>query len=259
MTTHPVSALVAALDALSPFAQAEKWDNVGLLVGDPEAPITRVLCCIDCTAPVIDEAEALGANVIVAYHPVIFEGQKRVLAGSLVWRLVRAGIAVVSPHTALDLADGGTNDMLGDVVALTSRAPLRVTDPRTGRGMGRVGPCEPITREALFANIRAGLGVDKLLVAGPTEGLVRRVAVGAGACGDMVNDALASGAELYLTGELRHHDALKCAARGMTVVCALHSNSERAALGRVAERLGAALAGLTVLCSAADRDPFEVR
>jgi putative NIF3 family GTP cyclohydrolase 1 type 2 len=88
---------------------------------------------------------------------------------------------------------------------------------------------------------------------------VRRVAVGAGACGDLFKDALRAGAGLYLTGEMRHHDALRAADGGMTVVCALHSNSERKTLGVLAETLSASLPGLRVTVSRADRDPFCVR
>ena len=93
---------------------------------------------------------------------------------------------------------------------------------------------------------------------GPTEGNVQRAAVGAGACGPLMEDALAVGADLYLTGELRHHDALRAAQAGMTVVCTLHSNSERAALRSLQERLREQLPALDVLLSHVDRDPFLV-
>jgi putative NIF3 family GTP cyclohydrolase 1 type 2 len=107
--------------------------------------------------------------------------------------------------------------------------------------------------------VRTGLGLSHVLVAGPTEGEVRRVAVGAGACGDLFKDALRAGAGLYLTGEMRHHDALRAAEGGMTVVCALHSNSERKTLDVVAARMASALPGLRVTVSQRDRDPFCVR
>ena len=106
--------------------------------------------------------------------------------------------------------------------------------------------------------MRAALAIDHLLVAGPTEGTVTRVAVGAGACGDLLDEVIASGAGLYVTGEMRHHDALRAAAAGVTVACALHSNSERRTLGVLATRLRAALPGVGVEVSTADRDPFRV-
>ena len=106
-----------------------------------------------------------------------------------------------------------------------------------------------------IATIKAGLGVERLLIAGPLDGGVERVAVCAGACGDLYKDAIAQKAEVYVTGELRHHDALAAAAHGMTVVAALHSNSERRALDRLAERLRA---HVEVVRSERDRDPFTI-
>lgn len=254
-----LSDLVATLEAIAPTRYAEPWDNVGLLVGDPDARVTRALLAIDCTEAVYAEARALGCELIVAYHPAIFDGLKRLTARSLVFRAIRDGVAIYAPHTALDMAQGGTNDVLADLVGMTSRTPLRITRPDEGVGLGRVGEVEPIERSELLARIKAGLGLEHLLVAGPTEGVVTRVAVGAGACGDLLKEVLASRAELYLTGEMRHHDALRAASAGLTVVCALHSNSERVTLTRLAESLRASLDGVSVATSAADRDPFEVR
>lgn len=256
MTT--VDDLCRAMDAVAPPRLAESWDNVGLLVGDRAAPLDRVLLTIDLTRPVLDEALARGCAAVVAYHPVIFSALKRVVAGSMAYELVRRGVAVYSPHTALDIADGGTNDVLADAVGMTARAPLRITLPAEGLGLGRVGAVEPVERAALLARVRAALGVDHLVVAGPSEGIVTRVAVGAGACGDLLNEVIASGAGLYVTGEMRHHDALRAAEAGVTVACALHSNSERRTLGVLAGRLRAALPGVEFHLSASDRDPFRV-
>ena len=86
-----------------------------------------------------------------------------------------------------------------------------------------------------------------------------RAACCAGACGDLLNDAISQRADFYLTGEMRHHDAIRAARTGMTVVCVLHSNSERAVMKRVKDRLEERLPGLTYLVSQTDRDPFEVR
>ncbi len=250
--------ITARLEALAPLRYAESWDNVGLLVGDPEATVHRALLAIDCTAAVFDEAVARGCELVLAYHPTIFSGLKRVHAGSVVYRAVRAGVAIYAPHTALDVANGGTNDVLADVVGMTARAPLRITRPDEGVGLGRVGPVEPIARTALIERIKRGLSVERLLIAGPTDGEVSRVAVGAGACGDLLNEVIASGAGLYLTGEMRHHDALRAAGAGLTVVCALHSNSERVTLARLAETLRASFSDLDVAVSTVDRDPFTV-
>jgi putative NIF3 family GTP cyclohydrolase 1 type 2 len=103
------------------------------------------------------------------------------------------------------------------------------------------------------------LSIEHLLVAGPERGSVTRAAVCAGACGDLLETAIAQGAEFYVTGEMRHHDAVKAAAAGVTVVCTLHSNSERITLRRLKERLAGMLQGVEIHLSEADRDPFSIQ
>ena len=111
----------------------------------------------------------------------------------------------------------------------------------------------------MIERIKRELDLAHLLVAGPAEGTITRAACCAGSCGDMLDDAIRQGAELYLTGEMRHHDALKAAHAGLTVVCTLHSNSERAVLKRLKQRLADSLPGLPVILSREDRDPFAIR
>lgn len=250
------------LNKFAPPLEAEPWDNVGLLVGDREAAVDVVLFTVDYTDAVAAEARALGAGLVVAYHPPIFSPLKRLDEASPVFRAIRDGVALYSPHTALDVVAGGTNDLLADALQLTDRTPLRPRTSRSGDGtvvgLGRIGRLpEAISRPAALLALKRALGVEHALLAGPHDGDVTRVAVGAGACGELYKEAIAAGAELYVTGEMRHHDALACAAAGLTVVCMLHSNSERAAVRAYAERVLASAAGLRALVSAVDRDPFR--
>jgi putative NIF3 family GTP cyclohydrolase 1 type 2 len=115
-----------------------------------------------------------------------------------------------------------------------------------------------VERGELIERIKRGLGLDHCLVAGPRDGRVKRAACCAGSCGDVLDVAAARGAEFYLTGELKHHDALRASRLGMTAVCVLHSNSERAALGRLKQRLAEKLPGLKLELSTLDRDPFVI-
>jgi dinuclear metal center YbgI/SA1388 family protein len=257
--TATVADLVAAFEQIAHPRLAESWDNVGLLAGDPAAPLTRVLVTIDYTPAVAAEARAARCDGVVAYHPPIFQAKKRILPGDGVFEAIRDGIALYSPHTALDVAPGGTNDVLCDLVGATSRAPLRLNPALEGLGIGRIATVDPTARGALFARIKAGLSVDGLLVSGPLEGEVTRIAVCAGAGGELLSDALRARAEVFLTGEIRHHDALRAAAAGVTVICALHSNSERVTLRHLAGRLTALVPAVTFVLSQADRDPFSLR
>lgn len=136
--TATVGDISAALDAIAPPAMAQSWDNVGLLVGDRGRPCGRVLLCIDLTESVLAEAIAGSYEMIVAYHPPIFRPVKRLLADSgemdgLVHRAITAGIAVYSPHTALDAAPGGTNDILAEMCELSDVEPFEYARGESGR------------------------------------------------------------------------------------------------------------------------------
>jgi dinuclear metal center YbgI/SA1388 family protein len=277
---------VARLETLAPTVLAEPWDNVGLLVGDAEAPVGTVLFCVDLTAEVFDEARTVGAELVVAYHPPIFSKLDRIVAPHVAFRCARAGIALWSPHTALDAAEGGTNDVLADRLGIVDderRRPLRPAGlaAATGRpgdaapiprptvvpaanhagrvGAGRIGPFPVATsRRALVERVRGELGLDHVLVAGPLDGQARIGAVCAGAGGDLLTDALRAGADVLLTGELRHHDALRAAAAGVTVIVTLHSRSERRGVARLCDRAAVVLPGVRCTMSQRDRDPYAI-
>lgn len=123
-----VSTLVDFFDRLYPFALAEEWDNVGLIVGDSKADVSGVLFCLDATHDVLDEAIANGCNVLVTHHPLIFRAVKRVnaaeLQGGLIAKALQHGISVISLHTNLDSAIGGLNDTLCEILQLTEVKPL---------------------------------------------------------------------------------------------------------------------------------------
>jgi hypothetical protein len=136
---------------------------------------------------------------------------------------------------------------------------VQLAAPPEKLGQGRLGKLSsPTPREQVIDRIKGELGLNHLLIAGPTSGAVATAACCAGSCGDFVKDALKAKADLFLTGELRHHDALAAANAGMTVVCTLHTNSERAVLKRLIARVVAALPGFDAVLSRQDRDPFVI-
>ncbi|MFB3894316.1 MAG: Nif3-like dinuclear metal center hexameric protein [Phycisphaerae bacterium] len=154
-----VSEVVAELEKLAPPSLAAGWDNVGLLVGDADEEVRKVLLCIDLTEPVLAEAARTGARMVMAYHPVIFKpiGRLTAQAAPAAYKAARAGLAVYSMHTALDAAVGGTNDALADLLGLTNRRPL---EPSVGRDNCKIvtfAPPDDLSRvaEAAFA---AGAG-----------------------------------------------------------------------------------------------------
>jgi dinuclear metal center YbgI/SA1388 family protein len=261
-----LSDVLHVLEEIAPLRYAESWDNVGLLVGDPDAEIERVLVTVDYSAAVADEARERRAELVIAYHPPMFAPVKRVPHGSLWADAVRRGIALYSPHTALDVASGGTNDFLATAcgIADEGRRPLRafagkpgITEP-DGIGLGRVGAIEPEPLAKVVARLKPALGLEYVLVAGSVDALVGRVAVAAGAGGELLDDAVRERADLFVTGEIRHHDALSAVRRGVAVVATLHSNSERAAVKAYARRIAEQVLGVDIIASDRDADPFVV-
>src|SRR5438046_4858722 len=122
--------LIKIMEEIAPTRDAEAWDNVGLLVGDPQQAFSGSMLAIDYTPEVACEAPGAKCDAIIAYHPPIFDALKRITAGSLIFDAIRRGVAIYSPHTALDVAPGGTNDVLADILELKDRAPLKLIEPK---------------------------------------------------------------------------------------------------------------------------------
>jgi dinuclear metal center YbgI/SA1388 family protein len=256
---HTVRDLVDAFETFAPMRWAEPWDNTGLLLGDPNAPLGDLLVTVDLTPEVIAEATRLGVRSVVAYHPPIFKALKRLGPGDLAFEALRANLAVYAPHTALDVCPGGTNDHLARLVDLADAEPLRVTVQGTpGLGVGRIGTAAPRSVASVVDAAKRATGLERLLIASPHRDLTAifsRAAVCAGAGGGLLDDAIAGGAEVFLTGELAHHDALRAVRAGLTVVAMLHSTGERLAMPWLAHELASRL-GTRAHVATSDRDPF---
>ncbi len=234
-----LATFVATMNDLAPTDQAEAWDNVGLLVGEACHIVRRVYFCIDLTTAAADEASALECDTWVVYHPPIFAALRRLIdLTPAVRRAVREGRAIYSPHTAWDIVGGGSSDFLAQ--ALGAAQNLR---PLAMSGVGRVITLqESASFAALATRLKVNLGLQGLLQA-PTPGMdlhaarVRRIAVCPGAGGSLCADVRRAGAELFVTGELRHHEALSLQAAGIAALCTLHSHSERGSLMSLQTRL----------------------
>lgn len=157
-----VANIAAFMERFAPLRLAAEWDNVGLLLGDNDAPVQGVMTCLTVTPESADEAIADGAHLIVAHHPILFRGEKRLTSstpeGRMIYRLARAGIAVYSPHTAFDNTAGGINDILARRLKLTQVRPLQALDEPRHCKIAVFVPEADLARvsDALFA---AGAGV----------------------------------------------------------------------------------------------------
>lgn len=358
------------LNRLAPLEHAEAWDNVGLLAGDRSDLCRAALLCIDLSPAVLDEADSLGANLLVCYHPPLFKPINRLCADragteSLLWRAARLGCAIYSPHTALDAAEGGTNDVMAQLCNLTDVKPLTLatagaeqskvivfvpqsnvdtvaeamfaagagwigqyhhcsfripgegtfwgTDeanpavgqagrlervqeirleavcPRAlvadvvvairgahpyeepavdivslqlvpaGTGMGRIGRlAQPVPARDLAAQLARATNSKIAMLAGDPDTLCKHVAILVGSAG---REALAQRrfeqAQVLVTGELKHHDAIAHVTAGKVVIALGHWASERPALASFARRIADEIPDLNVQVSRADRDVWQ--
>jgi dinuclear metal center YbgI/SA1388 family protein len=205
--------VVAVLEGLFPPDTAQSWDQVGLVTGDPAQPVGRIHFAVDPTLAVIEEARALGADLLVTHHPLLLRGIHSVATtgakGASVTALVVHDIALYVAHTNADVAQPGVNDALADACGLSATEPLAVVE---GQPLGRVGELpEPLSLADFATGLAAALppAAGGLRVAGPPDAVVRRVAVMGGAGDDMFDHVRRSGADVYVTADLRHHPVLE--------------------------------------------------
>ncbi|MEV6012400.1 Nif3-like dinuclear metal center hexameric protein [Streptomyces sp. NPDC051976] len=214
-----LSDVLAALDALWPPERAEGWDAVGLVCGEPDAQVSRVLFAVDPVREVVDEAVRIGADLLVTHHPLYLRGTTTVaptgpagFKGRVVHDLIRNGIALHVAHTNADRADPGVSDALAGAVGLRITGPLvpDPTDPAGRRGLGRIGELDVPLTLGEFAD-RAARGLPRtatgLRVAGDPDLVVRTVAVCGGSGDSLFDEVRAAGVDVYLTADLRHHPA----------------------------------------------------
>ena len=205
--------VVAVLEGLYPPETAQSWDQVGLVSGDLDQPVRRIHFAVDPTLAVIEEARALAADLLVTHHPLLLRGVHSVATttakGASVTSLVVNDIALYVAHTNADVASPGVCDALAAACGLTSVEPLAVVE---GQPLGRVGVLPGPTPLAVFAqHLYAALpkAAGGIRVAGPPDAQVQRVAVVGGAGDDMFGHVRASGADVYVTADLRHHPVLE--------------------------------------------------
>jgi len=204
--------LIGLLDKVAGPALAEAWDNVGLLIGSPELEIGAVLVALDPTLEVLAEARQRGCNVIVTHHPLIFKGLLAIRTDQPEGRILAAALAdqlaIIGCHTNLDKVPGGVSDMLAARLGLSNCRLLsaeQVLPEVTNIGFGRCGELpEPMNFSDFVRYARERLALQVVQVAGRPPQEITRVAVCGGSGSDLTPLARATGAQIYITGEVKH-------------------------------------------------------
>ena len=244
MTTD-VADVVRALEARYPPAWAEAWDRVGLVVGEPSAPVRRVLFAVDCVPETVAEAVATGAQLMVVHHPLLLRGVHSVATttykGAAVHQLIRSGIALYVAHTNADVAAPGVSDALAARLDLRDVRPLRAEERHPCR-VGTVDRPLPLAELATVVARRLPATTIGVRAAGDPNRIITTVAVVGGAGDGFLADVAAAGVDAFLTADLRHHPASEhLAGGGPALLDAPHWATERPWLDVVAAELRADL------------------
>ena len=289
-----LQALIDYLEKIFPLTLAEDWDNVGLLLGDRGQNVERVATCLTIDEAVADEAVADKIDCIVSHHPFPFHASKKwttdTTDGRILRKLLGAGIAVYSPHTAHDSALFGVNRQLaaglglvevkplypGDVVAtrdmldgldadeeklveseFVASGKGRASTPAT-LGTGRIGKLpKPLKFFELVEQVKDMLQVDRTLVVGARDKTIRKVALGCGAADEFIGRAAELGADAMLLGEARFHSCLEARAQRLALILPGHYATERFAMCILAERIAQKFP-VYVKASVKETDPLRI-
>ena len=224
-----------ALCEWAPLSLQMDFDNAGFQIGHWEDPVSRVLLALDVTDAVAEEAAALGVELVVSHHPLLFHPPKSITDDdptmSRVLFLAENRIAVISMHTNLDIAEDGVNDVL---IRLLGAEPEETLDDS---GCGRIGVLEePCSMAEFLACCKERLQVSGLRYYDAGKP-VSRLAVMGGGGGDSVEDAWRKGCDTYVTADLKYHQFLHAEQLGLNVIDGDHFCTENPIIPELYERL----------------------
>ena len=237
---------IKAMETIAPKELALDYDNPGLIVGREDGEITRVLVALDCTVPVVKEAAEKGCGLVLTHHPLLFRAVKHIApddpATAPVFMLIRNGIAMFAAHTNLDSAEGGVNTTLCRLLGIENETAV---PPENLVRVGELPEAMSFTEFAKRVETVLGTAVR---VSGD-ERPVTRIMVCGGSGGSEYPLAAACGAEVLVTGECKHNEAIEAACAGVNVIAAGHYETERTVLEPLVERLRALTPGVEYLFS----------
>lgn len=252
-----------------PADTAERWDRVGLVTGRDDSPLRRVLLAVDAVRATVDEAVRWPADALLTHHPLLLRGVHSIAEdtakGALIAALVRGECGLLAAHTNADVPGGGVSDVLADRLGLVDAVPIEAVPGVDDLGIGRVGElAEPCSLEEFATRIASALPVtvSGVRVAGDPDRPVRRVALCGGAGDSLLAHPLVTGADVYVTSDLRHHPAQESIEQsivsgGPALIDVSHWASESLWLHGAAERLRLALPGVDFRVSERRTDPWD--
>ena len=258
-----IEAVTADIESIAPPYLAEEWDNSGFQIRCcRDGQIRRILVSLEISDDVISEAIGIHADMIITHHPLIFGKISSVddksVIGNYIVRLIQAGISVYSAHTSFDSALHGTNQHLAEKLGLEEIRPLFPAGEE-GCGMGREGIYRNgLPFDVFMKRLIAVCDRNIYRIAGSAPESVFRVSLCTGAGAEFIDTARKNGSDVYITGDVKYHDARDACEKGICVVDAGHFGTENIFSGNFAGQLQQkGLKDLEILISASDLNPFR--
>lgn len=258
--------VIAAIEEVAPKSLQESWDNTGWQLLTPRqgasAACTAVLTCVDVTESIVEEAATQGLNLIVSHHPVLFKGQKSLTGATQVERVIleamRRGVSIYSSHTALDSApEVGISWEIGRRIGLTDMEVLAPSAANPEAGLGVIGNLpDDLTPGEFAERVKSALGIPVAVCSRPDDPRrpLHRVALCGGSGGEFLTEAIARGAEAYVSSDMRHHDIVDY--RGdIFIVNIGHHEAERCAKDIFYHAITKKIPNFAVKSSEVERDP----
>jgi dinuclear metal center YbgI/SA1388 family protein len=236
--TVTVSDIIQIMDQIAPPYLAENWDNAGLQIGDHRWPVRTVAVALDPSREVVEEACGKKADILITHHPLFFRPLTcidfRTPIGSIIEKTIRHQMAIFAAHTNLDKSKGGLNDLLARRIGLQDHKvlqlsndidPLFSTDHR--QGIGRVGTLEKaIDLQSFALKVKHALDIQHITYVGSPDLVITKVAVCSGSGSSQLESFYSCGAQVYISGDIKYHDARDVEAAGLGLIDIGHFQSE---------------------------------
>jgi dinuclear metal center YbgI/SA1388 family protein len=254
------------MEKLAPPQLAEGWDNVGLIIGNLDKKIDRVMLCLDITSEVVKEAVKKNIDLLVSHHPFIFSGLKSINTsnpqGRAIRDLIRNDINVYAAHTNYDSAAKGINQQLAELLGLSKitilQQPSNASEKNIeGHGLGRVGVLDPVKdMKEFICLVKKMLQANNVRVIGWVNKPIERVAVFCGSYDSNILDTVLREADILITGDIKYHDALDIVENNFCVIDAGHYYTEKIMIHNTTKILAKQFPDVEVESNNLDLDPY---
>lgn len=225
--------VMIVMEKFAPISLAEDWDNCGLLVGDEKSTVRKLLIALEPSMIVIDDAINHDVDLIVTHHPLMLSKINRIttstLEGQKLFKLIKNNIGLYAAHTNLDKAELGLNQYLSDSIGLINSRVLSKVQGESSElvGLGRIGELETeMTLENLGKRIQVLLDLDYLQYVGDKNRLVKKVALVTGSGLSELGKAISEGVDVFITGDIKYHNALYAKEMGVALIDGTHFGTE---------------------------------